>query len=81
LFVVRSEERQSLRAHLDRHGVQTLVHYPIAPHRQQAYAELSHLHLPITERMQEEVLSLPLYPGMSDRAQRRVIEAVNSWTP
>jgi dTDP-4-amino-4,6-dideoxygalactose transaminase len=78
LFVIRSENRNELQAQLAAKGVQTLIHYPKAPHQQQAYAEWKDMSLPITERIHAEVLSLPLWPGMPDEALENVIEAVNA---
>lgn len=60
LFVIRCQERDKLQAYLQEHGIQTLIHYPIAPHMQKAYPALSHLSLPITEAIHNEVLSLPM---------------------
>lgn len=81
LYVVRCNHRAALQAHLAAAGVSTLIHYPIPPHKQQAYAELSGLHLPITERIHEEVLSLPIGPVMTDVEAKAVIEACNSFVP
>ena len=59
-------------------GVHTAIHYPIAPHQQQAYAkELGHLRLPLTEAMHREVVSLPLSPVLTDEQVAHVIHAVN----
>jgi dTDP-4-amino-4,6-dideoxygalactose transaminase len=60
LFVIRCKERDKLQAYLQEKGIQTLIHYPIPPHKQKAYPELSHLNLPITEAIHNEVLSLPM---------------------
>lgn len=77
LFVVRSRERDRLRSRLDAAGVQTLVHYPIPPHRQQAYADLEvRTPLPVAEQLADEVLSLPMGPHLTDDQVARVIDAV-----
>jgi len=55
------------------------VHYPVPPHRQRAYAELRETWLPLTECLREEVLSLPLGPGLGDDAVARVIAACNAF--
>lgn len=81
LFVVRCSYRQSLQEHLTKNGVQTLIHYPIPPHRQPAYTKLSDLSLPITESLHDEVLSLPLGPHMSDSDVTGVIDACNAFVP
>ncbi len=81
LFVVRSEFRDQLQQHLAQQGVQTLVHYPIPPHRQQAYPQLAHLSLPLTERLHQQVLSLPMDPTLSEDQVSYVITACNEYDP
>lgn len=80
LFVVRCRNRQVAQAHLAREGVQTLIHYPLPPHRQKAYADTAFAlsQCPIAEKMSEDVLSLPMWPGMSVAQVDMVIAAVNS---
>lgn len=68
LFVVRCHRRDALQRHLQAQGVQSQVHYPVPPHRQPAYAELREAWLPLTERLHEEVLSLPLGPSLGEDA-------------
>lgn len=80
LFVIRTYHREALQRHLSRAGIQTLIHYPIPPHKQQAYAEWHALSLPITEQLHQQVLSLPMDPTMNDAAVQQVIDAVNSFT-
>lgn len=65
LYVVRSARRAALQRELARRGVQTLVHYPLACHRQGAYAGSRWPKLPVSERLQDEVLSLPMGPHLS----------------
>lgn len=81
LFVVRTSQRQALQEHLLGMGVQTLIHYPIPPHCQQAYPELNHLSFEFTERLHEEVISLPMGPTISKQEVDRVIEACNAFRP
>jgi dTDP-3-amino-3,4,6-trideoxy-alpha-D-glucose transaminase len=71
-FVVRVAERDAVRAELARRGVETLVHYPIAPHRMPAYAANYPEPLPITERLAESVLSLPISPPLGEEACEKV---------
>ncbi|QPF73766.1 DegT/DnrJ/EryC1/StrS family aminotransferase [Roseateles sp. DAIF2] len=80
LFVVRHPEREALQARLAERGIGTLIHYPVPPHRQPAYAELGYGEgdFPIAEAMHREVLSLPLWPGMSEAQVDRVIAAVRA---
>ncbi|SHI92411.1 dTDP-4-amino-4,6-dideoxygalactose transaminase [Cruoricaptor ignavus] len=77
LFVIRAEQRDALQKHLTDSGIQTLIHYPIPPHKQQAYGEYSDLSFPITEKMSGEVLSLPISPVMDESEVEEVISAVN----
>jgi len=82
LFVVRSEHREKLQRHLGASGVQTLIHYPIPPHQQQAYvgADFYNKSFPLTERIHHEVLSLPMSPVMTDAEIDGVVEACNSFS-
>lgn len=79
LYVLRSGNRAALQTHLAQAGVQTLIHYPTPIHRQAAYGELAGLSLPVTEMLSEQVLSLPIYPGLSAAQVDHVIEACNSF--
>jgi dTDP-4-amino-4,6-dideoxygalactose transaminase len=81
LYVVRTQERESLRAALGKAGVETLIHYPIPPHRQAAYASAGFgvRDFPVAAAIHEEVLSLPIGPHLSPDQQDRVIEAVQSY--
>lgn len=78
LFVVRSPDRDRLRARLLESGIETDVHYPIPPHRQPAYDDLeSGLGpLPVADRLAGEVLSLPLNPVLDDRDVERVVSGL-----
>lgn len=75
LFVVRSDRRDALQNDLLQKGIETLIHYPIPPHRQAAYC-WNHRSYPVTERMGEQVLSLPIGPTMSPAEVNAVITAV-----
>ena len=79
LFVIRSKYRAVLQHHLAEQNIQTLIHYPIAPHHQTCYAKWKHLSLPLTERIHQEVLSLPISPVMEDNDVEAVITACNSF--
>lgn len=78
LYVVRSEKRDELKAHLARHGVQTLIHYPCPPHRQGAFKGMNHS-LPVAEKLAREVLSLPIGPHLTDSQVDLVINAVSDF--
>ncbi|KAB7730380.1 aminotransferase [Rudanella paleaurantiibacter] len=77
LFVVRHPNREAMRAYLLEEGIQTDVHYPIPPHRQQAYAHLAHLSLPVADQLHREVVSLPLNPTLTDEEVEQVVRAIN----
>lgn len=79
LYVVRCAHRQLLIDHLKQNGVDSLIHYPIPPHKQPAYAHWNALSYPITEAIHQQVLSLPLFPHMSASQVEQVIEAINSF--
>ncbi|MCC2591380.1 DegT/DnrJ/EryC1/StrS family aminotransferase [Chryseobacterium sp. MFBS3-17] len=79
LFVIRTKERESLQQYLQENGVQTLIHYPIPPHHQQAYREWNQWAFPVTEAIHCEVLSLPISPVMSDDEVSAVITVINSF--
>jgi dTDP-4-amino-4,6-dideoxygalactose transaminase len=79
VFVVRSPARDLLQAHLQTHGVETLIHYPIPPHRQRAYAQWNRDSYPVTEKIHAEVLSLPMSPVIDEPSVDAVITACNSW--
>lgn len=79
LFVVRCEVREKLQAHLAAKGIQTIIHYPIPPHKQLAYKELNSHSFPLTESIHQEVLSLPLSPILSAAEAEEVIAACNSF--
>ena len=79
LFVVRHPERDRLKQFLEEKGIQTLIHYPVPPHRQRAYAEYSDLNLPVTERIHREVLSLPISQVMTLDEAGKVVEILNKF--
>ncbi len=80
-YVVRCAQRDSLREYLQENGIQTQIHYPIPPHLAECYKHLGHKkgEFPIAERYADEVLSLPIYTGMTRDEQDYVIEKANSF--
>ena len=81
LFVVRTAPRDALQAALLEQGIHTLIHYPVAPHRQQAYAEL-HIprgSLPVAETLADPVLSLPMGPHLSTAEVERTAAAIRGF--
>lgn len=79
LFVIRCSERVSLQRYLEESGIQTLIHYPIPAHKQKAYEMYNNYSFPITERIHQEVLSLPMSPNMTIEEVQSVIIACNSF--
>jgi len=80
-YVIRCQERDRLIAYLNDKGIGTIIHYPIPPHLAEAYRYLGHKEgfLPITEHLANTVLSIPMYNGMTEEEQNRVIDALNSF--
>jgi dTDP-3-amino-3,4,6-trideoxy-alpha-D-glucose transaminase len=81
LFPVRTPQRSALQAHLRSAGVETLVHYPVTISRQPAFASSNPTDCPHANRAADEVLSLPLYPGLSLADAHAVADAVRSFAP
>lgn len=79
LFVIRTKGRDKLQEYLKIKGIQTLIHYPIPPHKQNAYKEWNNLSFPITEQIHREVLSLPISPVMSKEEAFCVVQALNEF--
>ena len=80
-FVIRTSCREELISYLNEREIGTIIHYPIPPHLSEAYANLGYQKgaFPVTERYAGEVLSLPMYNGMTDEEQTYVIQALNSF--
>jgi len=79
LFVVRTENRNDLQDYLLKNGIETVIHYPIPPHKQKAFPEWNNLSFPITEKIHDEVLSLPISPIMTDDEVSIVISILNKY--
>nr|WP_155757642.1 DegT/DnrJ/EryC1/StrS family aminotransferase [Acinetobacter schindleri] len=79
LFVIRTDRREALQKYLADAGIQTLIHYPIPPHKQQAYKEWNHLNFPISEQIHSQVLSLPMGPTLSIADVERIIALCNQF--
>ena len=79
IFPIFSNRRDELQECLTNHGIQTLIHYPIAPHRQECYPELHSLSLPISEQLHQEELSLPISPVMTWDEVEEVVKSVKSY--
>ena len=79
LFVIRSENRTDLQDFLLKNGIQTVIHYPIASHQQKALSNWNHLSFPITERIHDEVLSLPMSPVLTADEVDFVVRILNQF--
>ncbi len=80
LFPVLCEQRDDLQKYLAEEGVQTLIHYPIPPHQQECYKQYAHLSLPVTEKIHQLELSLPISPVMDMEEVGRVMDLLNIFT-
>lgn len=79
LFVIRTGEREKLQNYLTQNKIQTLIHYPIPPHKQKAFEKMNNLSFPITENIHDEVLSLPISPVNSEEEIDNVILNLNNY--
>ena len=79
IFPVLCEHRDALQQYLKDNGVQTIIHYPIPPHRQRCYENWGKMSLPVTERIHQQELSLPMSPVMTLDDARYVVDFVNAW--
>ena len=81
--MIRSDHRDELIAYLEERGIGTIIHYPIPPHLAEAYRYLGFHEgdFPVAETYAHEVLSIPMYNGMTEEEQSYVIEALNAFVP
>lgn len=80
VFPVRVKDRAGFIEHMAANSVETIIHYPTAPHKQPAYEEYSHLSLPISEQIHSEIVSIPISPVMTEEETDKVVEVVNSYS-
>lgn len=80
LFVIRHPNRDKLQNYLSQNNIQTLIHYPIPPHKQKAYNKFNELSLPITEKIHREVLSLPISPVMTINEAKFIVDKINNYS-
>lgn len=82
LFVVRHADRATLINYLTECGIGTMIHYPVPPYQQPAYASLkiAHSAYPVSNVLHEQVLSLPIWPGLNENALEHVVQSVRHWT-
>jgi dTDP-4-amino-4,6-dideoxygalactose transaminase len=79
LFIIRTRQRDKLQSYLAANDIQTLIHYPIPPHKQMAYAEWNNSSFSVTEQIHNEVLSLPMSPALEKSEILRIVEVLNSF--
>lgn len=80
VFVVRCEQRDALQKYLAEQGIQTMIHYPIPPHKQQAYKEWNSLSYPVSEQIHSQVLSLPMGPTLAMDNINKIIKIINDFS-
>jgi dTDP-4-amino-4,6-dideoxygalactose transaminase len=80
VFAVRVQHREAIQKYLSEKGIQTMIHYPVPPHKQPAYAAWSNDNYPISEKIHQEIISLPISPVMKDDEVEYVCKVVNSYT-
>ncbi len=81
LYVIRTKQRDKLQAYLTQRGVATGLHYPVPLHQQRAYADDHHKNgkLSVSERVALEILSLPMFPGLTEEQQEKVVECIKEF--
>jgi dTDP-4-amino-4,6-dideoxygalactose transaminase len=77
--VIRTENRDVLQEYLKQNEIETMIHYPIPPHKQKAFESWNTLSFPITEKIHNEVLSLPISPILTDDEVSKVIQILNQY--
>lgn len=77
LYVIRTERRGELKEYLEKNDIQTVIHYPIPPHKQECYGKFNNLKLEITEKIHREVLSLPISPVLDEKDLVRIVNRIN----
>ena len=79
IFGVRTNNREHLKNYLEQKGIESLVHYPIPPHKQECNKKYSHLSLPITEEIHKNILSIPISPVLTDDEVDYIINTINNY--
>ena len=79
LFVIRTANRLAIQKYLKDNGVETMIHYPIPPHKQKALSNWNNLSFPISEKIHDEVLSIPLNSGLSNSDINYIISKLNAY--
>ena len=79
VFAIRTENRDKFQEYLKENDIQTLIHYPTPPHKQEAYKEWNNMSFPITEEIHKTILSIPISPVMTDEEVKKVVEVINAY--
>ncbi len=79
VFVLRTQDRTSLQAYLNAHNIQTVIHYPIPPHKQVAFKELSNCNFPVSELIHESIISIPLSPVLKMEEVDNIVQVLNNY--
>lgn len=79
IFTIRTKKRDELQKYLIDNGVQTIIHYPVPPHKQECYKEWNGLSFPITEQIHNEELSLPMSPIMTKEEVEQLVDLLDDW--
>jgi dTDP-4-amino-4,6-dideoxygalactose transaminase len=79
IFPIRTSRRDEFQTYLADKGIQTVIHYPIPPHKQDCYKEWNNLSFPVTEQIHREELSLPMSPALTDEQVQYIIDVVSQW--
>ncbi|HMI79143.1 MAG TPA: DegT/DnrJ/EryC1/StrS family aminotransferase [Ferruginibacter sp.] len=79
VFVVRAANRDDFQKYLGDHGIQTVIHYPIPPHLQKAYKNYNHLKFPVSEKIHNEVISLPISSVITPDEMHKIVEVINKY--
>ena len=78
-FVIRNAKRDKLQKYLEENGIQTMIHYPVPPHKQKTYCEMNNLSFPISEKIHREILSLPVSPSMFKSDIEFIVGKLNAY--
>ncbi len=80
LFTVRTADRKGLQDYLTKNDIQTVIHYPIPPHKQEAYKAMGKMSFPLSEKIHSEIISIPISPVMVEAEYHKVVEVVNAYS-
>lgn len=79
IFAVSTNDRDRLKKYLEGNGIETNIHYPTAPHKQECYKELEHLSFPVSEKIHKEILSLPISPVLTNEEVTKIVKVINDY--